>query len=183
MGEYTISLGMCTIRCANCGIMFGVPREYDDARRRDGRGFMCPNEHSNVYRETEAKRIKKQLEETQRRLMKQQERAVHAEGRAEQLDRQYHRVRTRIMAGVCPCCNRTFPNVAAHMKSKHPEFSPGERLKTLREAFGLIQKALADEAGVSAAHVSLFENGKPVSELAERALNEWIDGQAQKASD
>lgn len=27
----------------------------------------------------------------------------------------------RAHAGVCPCCNRTFKQLAAHMKTKHPD--------------------------------------------------------------
>lgn len=28
---------------------------------------------------------------------------------------------TRIGAGICPCCNRTFSQLARHMQSKHPD--------------------------------------------------------------
>ena len=28
----------------------------------------------------------------------------------------------RIKNGICPCCNRTFKQLAAHMKNKHPEY-------------------------------------------------------------
>lgn len=27
-------------------------------------------------------------------------------------------------AGMCPCCRRTFKQLAEHMKSKHPDFDP-----------------------------------------------------------
>jgi len=30
------------------------------------------------------------------------------------------RVKRRINGGVCTCCNRTFTNLARHMKTKHP---------------------------------------------------------------
>jgi hypothetical protein len=32
------------------------------------------------------------------------------------------RIRNRIAAGVCPCCTRTFKNVARHIKDKHPTY-------------------------------------------------------------
>lgn len=32
---------------------------------------------------------------------------------------------TRAANGVCPCCHRTFKQLARHMKTKHPDF-PGE---------------------------------------------------------
>lgn len=32
------------------------------------------------------------------------------------------RLRKRASAGVCPCCNRTFSQLARHMQTKHPTF-------------------------------------------------------------
>lgn len=32
------------------------------------------------------------------------------------------RIKNRVKHGVCPCCQRTFRQLAAHMKSKHPDF-------------------------------------------------------------
>lgn len=31
------------------------------------------------------------------------------------------RLKNRAKAGVCPCCNRTFQNLARHMASQHPD--------------------------------------------------------------
>lgn len=28
----------------------------------------------------------------------------------------------RVSAGTCPCCNRSFKQLAAHMKNKHPDY-------------------------------------------------------------
>jgi hypothetical protein len=36
------------------------------------------------------------------------------------------RITKRAKAGVCPCCNRTFKQLAAHMASQHPTFTPME---------------------------------------------------------
>ena len=35
--------------CATCGEVYGVTYEYSQARRRDGRGFYCPNGHAQAY--------------------------------------------------------------------------------------------------------------------------------------
>lgn len=32
------------------------------------------------------------------------------------------RIKNRIARGVCPCCKRTFQNLAAHMQTQHPGF-------------------------------------------------------------
>lgn len=36
------------------------------------------------------------------------------------------RLKNRIAAGVCPCCNRSFQNVARHMAGQHPDFQKHE---------------------------------------------------------
>jgi hypothetical protein len=33
------------------------------------------------------------------------------------------KIKNRVAKGVCPCCNRTFQNLADHMKSKHPDYA------------------------------------------------------------
>lgn len=32
------------------------------------------------------------------------------------------RIKRRVSAGVCPCCNRTFQCLARHMATKHPDY-------------------------------------------------------------
>lgn len=41
--------------------------------------------------------------------------------RAELAEKKATRVMKRAQRGVCPCCNRTFQNLAQHMKSKHAD--------------------------------------------------------------
>jgi Asp-tRNA(Asn)/Glu-tRNA(Gln) amidotransferase A subunit family amidase len=36
------------------------------------------------------------------------------------------RIRDRVGAGVCPCCNRTFKQLARHMQAKHPDYPGAE---------------------------------------------------------
>ena len=81
--------------------------------------------------------------------------------------------------GVCPCCTRTFPNLAAHMKTKHPDFGAPMMFKTLREMFGLTQRAVADEIGVPSQYVSMFEREKPVPALAAERLSAWVETNAK----
>jgi hypothetical protein len=33
------------------------------------------------------------------------------------------RIKNRIARGVCPCCNRSFADLGAHMQQKHPHFT------------------------------------------------------------
>jgi hypothetical protein len=36
------------------------------------------------------------------------------------------RLKNRIAKGVCPCCNRSFPQMREHMRTEHPEFTVPE---------------------------------------------------------
>lgn len=118
------------ITCCNCGIQFYVPSYWQQKRREDRRSFQCPNGHTQgYYGETEAQKLRKQLdreketssywkrrrnEETQARLAAERRAAAH-KGVATKLKK-------RAANGVCPCCSRTFVNLANHMKSQHPDF-------------------------------------------------------------
>jgi hypothetical protein len=53
----------------------------------------------------------------------QAERANRAEREASIERDKLARLRKRAKHGVCPCCKRTFQQLARHMKQKHPEFS------------------------------------------------------------
>ena len=35
---------------------------------------------------------------------------------------QVTRIKKRVANGVCPCCNRTFKDLAAHMSTQHPDY-------------------------------------------------------------
>jgi hypothetical protein len=114
-----------------CGIPLAVPRElYDEARRLKGKHIYCPVGHQFVYSNT----TQEQLAEAERALgrAKQRERAVRELLTHEE---QSHRATkghvtrkkkelARVKNGVCPCCNRSFANLARHMAGQHPDFTP-----------------------------------------------------------
>ncbi len=115
--------------CAACGIPFGVSKSFIDRRRIDGREFYCPNGHSLSFHTTELDRVKKELENEKRSHQWTRESKERVEG-----DRRvaYHRLaatkgvitklKNRVSHGVCPCCSRTFKQLAAHMANKHPDY-------------------------------------------------------------
>jgi len=112
---YTKTITMITEICCNCGIAFGVPSDFRDQCKEDEKKyFYCPNGHGQHYSETESHRLKKLLEkerqEAERRIQVQIDARKIVEGQLKRLHK-----------GVCPCCNRSFPNLAAHLKTKHPE--------------------------------------------------------------
>lgn len=54
----------------------------------------------------------------------QRAQAVRERNRANGYKGHATRITKRVKAGVCPCCNRTFKQLAAHMANKHPTFTP-----------------------------------------------------------
>jgi hypothetical protein len=119
-----------------CGIVFAVDAQVRAVWKRDGTNFTCPNGHGQRYTETEAQKLKKQLEAAEVKLQSQIRATEFARNNAaseraarEQTERRLTarkgintRLRNRIKNGVCPCCHRTFKQLAAHMKTKHPKF-------------------------------------------------------------
>lgn len=120
---------LTVIDCAECGIVFGIGAEYAKRRRNDGRTFYCPNGHNLSWHETEADRLRKQLAAAKE--LTEWERQSKERARAEARRKDYEaraakgqltKAKKRIAAGVCPCCNRTFQNLARHMEGQHPEY-------------------------------------------------------------
>lgn len=118
--------------CAWCGVLFAAPKHLIAARRKDGETFYCPNGHSLRFNrgEPEAERLRRQLEEERdwsARLAAERDQtkaALRAQrARATRFKNDRDRERKRMEAGVCPCCNRTFRQLARHMRSQHPEFA------------------------------------------------------------
>jgi len=113
--------------CAECGILFSAPSPYIAARRKDGDAFHCPNGHYLTFGEGETEKLRRE-----RDRLKQKQAELHDRHR-EDLDAERRRtaaakgqvtkMKRRSAAGVCPCCNRTFKQLAAHMKNQHPSFS------------------------------------------------------------
>jgi hypothetical protein len=101
-----------SIDCCKCGVTFAFPSSLMRRLRASGESFFCPTGHSQHFTESEAERLRAMLDEANRSKTKL------ADDYA-QLQRVNRRLVRRISAGVCPCCNRTFTNLARHMAAKH----------------------------------------------------------------
>lgn len=123
--------------CCQCSVRFAVLDEYDDERRKDGAFFHCPNGHSQSYADTEAKRLRKELDREQQRHNRALDRLRDERDRREQTERKLSatrgvvtRTKNRVGKGVCPCCNRSFANLRKHMHSKHPQYAETPKEKS-----------------------------------------------------
>lgn len=122
---------MGNLVCASCGILFGAPDHWEQARREDKREFFCPNGHRQLFAKSEADKLrqerdllKQQIAQKDDEIKWQREKRQAEERRVSAARGQITKLKKRAKAGVCPCCNRTFTNMALHMKTKHPDMDP-----------------------------------------------------------
>jgi hypothetical protein len=119
--------------CHQCGVLFAVPDWFDKARREDHQTFHCPNGHMLAYRTSELDKARTELAKTQGQLTRAQGTITHLRDQVSAAERQVSahkgqvtRLRKRVANGVCPCCSRTFADVARHMATKHPDYAEVE---------------------------------------------------------
>lgn len=117
-----------------CGMTFALPDSWVTLRRADHAWWYCPNGHSQRWSgKSEAERLRDEKAALERSLQWERDakeratrRAVSAEHSARAHKGATTRIRNRVAAGCCPCCNRTFQNLARHMKGQHPDFGGTE---------------------------------------------------------
>ena len=116
---------LVTIDCGKCGGTYAINERYRKQKAQEGGGWHCPycqcswgffdnSENANLRRELA-------LERKQKEWARQE--AKHAENRRRAAAGQLTKIKRRVSRGVCPCCNRTFENLAKHMENKHPGYS------------------------------------------------------------
>lgn len=102
-----------------CGIPFAIPDNLHGWMNKSSKNSChCPNGHVMHFTNS----LEDKLAESERRrlatqqLLAAEERSHSAtKGHLTKAKKQIHRVEH----GVCPHCNRSFQNLARHMKSKH----------------------------------------------------------------
>ena len=125
------------VTCCACGTPFAIEARLHRSLVETHRAFYCPNGHGQSFvGETEAERLKKQLarEAKQREALETQAKRAQAQADQERHHRELTerslratkavvtKIKNRVARGVCPCCNRTFANLARHMQTKHPNY-------------------------------------------------------------
>lgn len=122
--------------CHRCKCEVWIPDAlYEAACHSRGPGgvqFYCSYGHDQhyIWGESEADKLRRERDRLAQRVAerdddvrRQRERAEAAERRASAARGQVTKIKNRVGHGVCPCCNRTFENLARHIASKHPTFT------------------------------------------------------------
>ena len=115
---------LTTIDCGSCGGTYAINERYRAQKYEEGGCWNCPYcqtswgfAGSEIYKLKEKLRHEAKRREWVERDLKDTENRLRAQKAAKT------RLKNRIAAGVCPCCNRSFVNLARHMNTKHPDYA------------------------------------------------------------
>lgn len=108
--------------CYKCAVEFWMPQTLYNTARRDKQQFFCPNGHGQAYVESEADKFRLERDRLAQQVAQRDDAIRDKERELVAAKGQITKLRKRASAGSCPCCKRTFSNMAAHMKTKHPDF-------------------------------------------------------------
>lgn len=117
------------VSCYTCGARFGIQNQLYRRVVTDAIGTIyCPTcgKESCWGESQDQKRIKelqRKLEWEAAEVARQKAARDAAEASLQATKGVVTRMKRRVSAGTCPCCKRTFSQLAAHMAMKHPEWS------------------------------------------------------------
>lgn len=124
--------GQFVSACWKCKCEVWLPTSLYNAAKHSSRiSFFCPYGHEAVFREDDTEETKLRRERDMlKQQMAQRDDVISKQGRViastkeelASLKTQHTKARKRSAAGTCPCCKRTFRQMALHMRKQHPEF-------------------------------------------------------------
>jgi hypothetical protein len=83
--------------------------------------WFCPNGHETVFsREAESVALRRERDILKQQIARYEQFALEKEREVAAAKAELKREHRRAVAGVCPCCNRTFRQLATHMRHMHP---------------------------------------------------------------
>lgn len=113
---------MHIVACATCFIDFGIPEQMERFKRKDHTWFYCPAGHQNRYSaESEEEKLRRERDLLKQQGAQKDDDIKRMREGWEKAEREKQRIEKRAKAALCPCCNRSFGNLARHMKTKHPD--------------------------------------------------------------
>lgn len=125
MKTFIESVTLEAIDCGSCGATFALNAKFLENARRSKGGYTCPYCRTGWgWQKSEAEKLREQLEEKQSELTRARCETINErrlKETADSLAAESARKLARVTNGVCPCCNRTFKNLARHMATKHPK--------------------------------------------------------------
>jgi hypothetical protein len=122
-------ISLVEIQCCVCAVYFGIERGQYDTLKGHGTSFHCPNGHKQSFTDSELTKARRERDRLAQRLAERDDELRKKDVQLKSARTQFKNAKgaiitmqTRAKHGVCPCCHRTFKQLAAHMQSKHPDF-------------------------------------------------------------
>lgn len=122
-----------SLDCCVCGVTFAAPSSMIRSAREVGkfeRMIYCPNGHKQGWGDSAIDKLQKELALKNAEIQREKNNSQFWQTRKEETERQLiaqkgvmTKLKKRVGHGVCPCCRRTFKQLAAHMENKHPEYA------------------------------------------------------------
>lgn len=128
-----------SIVCCVCSVKFGMDSASYDTLKRSAGVFCCPFGHEQHFARgpSEADKLRQErgrlaqkvaeredaVKRAHDRIEQEKEARQAAERRASAARGQTTKLKNRVAAGLCPCCNRSFQNLSRHMTTQHPGYS------------------------------------------------------------
>lgn len=127
MTTFTETETFAVEHCCRCGVPFAMTADFQRRRLSDRDNFYCPAGHPQYYigeRDADrAQRLASQLDMERTRRQQAEKTADYALRARKAVSTRLRKVKQRVGHGVCPCCNRTFRQLADHMATKHPGYA------------------------------------------------------------
>lgn len=106
--------------CYACGNPIALTAQWQRACKEEGKTFYCPMGHGQIYRNSEVQVLTKKLAASQELVTRLETRILNSEAMFTVEAKKRQRLEKRVNNGVCIHCNRTFQQLARHMKARHP---------------------------------------------------------------
>lgn len=107
----------------DCGISFAVPAWWHKGKRETHAWFHCPNGHRQHFSaESDLEKMRRERDMARQEIARVEQAAAEQRQRAERAEKEAKKLKKRASSGTCPCCQRSFSNMATHMRKQHPTF-------------------------------------------------------------
>ncbi len=132
---YDGTVGLTVMVCpwAECSIAYAIPEQLRAKAQQEGNGkisWYCPNGHSVTYNGPgEEDKLREEKIRLEARLSMERRHAGRLSAERDQFKASAAahkgvatKLKKRVANGVCPCCKRTFKDLARHMEGQHPGY-------------------------------------------------------------
>jgi hypothetical protein len=111
--------------CLTCGCIIVASEKLLDHMREIGGFYHCQNGHKQGWTlgGSEITRLRLERDKLKQEQAQLNDRIATELSQREKVERTLDRHKKRSKAGVCPCCTRSFANMARHMKAQHPDYN------------------------------------------------------------